>query len=105
MSRNIESNIWKLFVIKGLRWFLVAMPIIILFFQETGLSLFEIMILQSSYSVIVACMEIPSGFFADILGRKKSLIIGAFLSFFGFSIISLSFDFWQFMIAQILLEQ
>ena len=103
MSQNIESNVWKLFVIKGLRWFLVAMPIIILFFQETGLSLFEIMILQSSYSVIVACMEIPSGFFADVLGRKKSLIIGAFLSFFGFSIISISFDFWQFMMAQILL--
>jgi MFS family permease len=103
MSKNIESNIWKLFVIKGLRWFLVAMPIIILFFQETGLSLFEIMILQSTYSIVVACMEIPSGFFADILGRKKSLIVGGFLSFFGFLIISTSFDFWQFMIAQLLL--
>jgi MFS family permease len=103
MSKNIESNIWKLFVIKGLRWFLVAMPIIILFFQETGLSLFEIMILQSTYSIVVACMEIPSGFFADIIGRKKSLIVGGFLSFFGFLIISTSFDFWQFMIAQLLL--
>lgn len=103
MIKSIESNIWKLFIIKGLRWFLVAMPIIILFFQEIGLSLFEIMILQSTYSIVVACMEIPSGFFADVLGRKKSLIIGGFLSFIGFLIISTSFDFWQFMIAQLLL--
>ena len=103
MSKNLESNIWKLYIIKGLRWFLVTMPIIIVFFQNVGLSLFEIMILQSIYSIIVASMEIPSGFFADTLGRKKSLIIGAIFSFIGFSIISISFFFWQFLIAQILL--
>ena len=103
MNQKIESNVWKLYVIKGLRWFLLTMPIIVIFFQDQGLSLFEIMILQSTYSIIVACMEIPSGFFADALGRKKSLIIGSFLSFFGFLIISLSFSFWQFILAQILL--
>ena len=103
MSQKLHSNIWKLFSIKALRWFLVAMPIIVLFFQENGLSLFEIMILQSTYSLVVALLEIPSGFFADVLGRKKSLIIGGILSFIGFTIISFSFDFWQFFVAQILL--
>lgn len=103
MNKAIESNIWKLFSIKALRWFLVAMPIIVLFYQENGLNLFQIMTLQATYSIVVALMEIPSGFFADVLGRKKSLIIGGVLSFIGFSIISYSFEYWNFFIAQLLL--
>ena len=68
---NLKKNIWKLYIIKGLMWFMLAMPIIIIFFQENGLSLMEIMILQGTYSLMIAFMEIPSGYFADKYGRKK----------------------------------
>ena len=46
---------------------MVAMPIIVLFFQEHGLSLKEVMIIQAIYSLSVAMFEIPSGYIADIL--------------------------------------
>ncbi|MGC6470045.1 MAG: MFS transporter [Flavobacteriales bacterium] len=100
---GIESNIWKLYVIKGLRWFMLIMPIVVLFFQENGLSLREVMILQGSYSFMVALMEIPSGYIADVFGRKKTLILGAVTSFIGFLIISLSFNFWPFLLGEIFL--
>ena len=74
---NIYSNIWKLYVIKGLKWFMIVMPIVVLFFQENGLSLQEVMILQGMYSFMVAAMEIPSGYLADVFGRKNTLILGA----------------------------
>ena len=90
---NIYSNIWKLYVIKGLKWFMIVMPIVVLFFQENGLSLQEVMILQGIYSFMVAAMEIPSGYLADVFGRKNTLILGAIFCFFGFLIISLSFSF------------
>ena len=56
---HVKDNIWKLYIIKGIMWFMLGMPIIVLFFQENGLSLQEVMILQGSYSLMVALMEIP----------------------------------------------
>tara|TARA_B100000900_G_scaffold413406_1_gene437325 strand:- start:2129 stop:3298 length:1170 start_codon:yes stop_codon:yes gene_type:complete len=99
----VKDNIWKLYIIKGLMWFMVAMPIIVLFFQENGLSLQEVMILQGSYSLMVALMEIPSGYIADLFGRKKTMVLGTFFCFLGFSLFSFSFGFWEFLLAEILL--
>lgn len=100
---NVYSNIWKLYVIKGLKWFMLIMPIVVLFFQENGLSLQEVMILQGIYSFMVAVMEIPSGYLADVFGRKHTMILGAIFCFLGFLIISLSFNFWYFFIGEIIL--
>lgn len=100
---SVQANIWKLYTIKGLMWFMVAMPIIVLFFQDTGLNLQEVMILQGSYSMMVALMEIPSGYLADMVGRRKTLILGTIFCFLGFSLFSFSFGFWEFLLAEILL--
>lgn len=82
---------------------MIIMPIIVLFFQENGLTLHEIMILQASYSLSVALMEIPSGYAADILGRRKTLILGCILAFIGFGIFSISYSFWWFLLAEVFL--
>lgn len=82
---------------------MVIMPVIVLFFQDQGLSLQEIMILQACYSLSLGITEIPSGYAADTLGRRKTLILGCILAFVGFSIFSISYDFWWFLIAQIFL--
>jgi MFS family permease len=103
MIRFPHPNILKLFIIKGALWFMIIMPIIILFFQDNGLSLQSIMILQACYSLSVGLMEIPSGYAADILGRRKTLILGCVLAFIGFSLFSISYNFWWFLVAEILL--
>lgn len=103
MIKLPHPNIWKLFVIKGALWFMIIMPVIVLFFQDHGLSLQEIMILQACYSLSLGLTEIPSGYTADILGRRKTLILGCILAFVGFSIFSVSYDFWWFLVAQIFL--
>ncbi|MEZ7838903.1 MAG: MFS transporter [Flavobacteriales bacterium] len=103
MIRFPHPNILKLFIIKGTLWFMIIMPIIVLFFQDNGLSLQRIMILQACYSLSVGLMEIPSGYAADILGRRKTLILGCILAFIGFSLFSISYNFWWFLAAEILL--
>ena len=103
MIRLPHSNIWKLFVIKGALWFMIIMPIIVLFFQNNSLNLQQIMTLQACYSLSLSLMEIPSGYAADIIGRRKTLILGCLLAFVGFSIFSVSYDFWWFLLAEILL--
>ena len=82
---------------------MLAMPIIVIFFKENGLSLTQIMILQSVYSLTVALTEIPSGYFADFFGRKKSIIISTILSFCGYLIFSNYCSFEAFIIAEILI--
>jgi MFS family permease len=100
---NLKNNIIKLYLLKAVKWFMIVMPIIVLFFESKGLSLTQIMILQGTYSLFVALFEIPSGFFADIYGRKNSLVIGSLLLFLGYVIFSFFSGFSEFLIAEILL--
>ena len=100
---NLKNNIIKLYLLKAVKWFMIVMPIIVLFFESKGLSLTQIMILQATYSLFVALFEIPSGFFADIYGRKKSLVTGSVLLFLGYVIFSFFSGFNEFLIAEMLL--
>ena len=100
---KIEHNIIKMYFLKGTVWFMVSMPIIVLFFKEHGLNLTEIMVLQSIYSLSVALFEIPSGYVADIFGRKKSIVFSTILSFIGYLIFSVYSGFFAFALAQVLL--
>jgi MFS family permease len=100
---NLKHNIIKLYLLKAVKWFMIVMPIIVLFFESKGLSLTQIMILQGTYSLFVALFEIPSGFFADIYGRKNSLVIGSLLLFLGYIIFSFFSGFNEFLFAEMLL--
>lgn len=80
---------------------MLFMPVVVLFYQENGLEMQDIFVLQSIYSVVIVILEIPSGYLADVLGRKTTLIIGSILGFCGFVIYSLSYDFWGFLAAEI----
>lgn len=79
------------------------MPIVVLFYNENGLEQFDIFLLQGIYSIAIVVLEIPSGYFADVLGRKKTLTFGAILGFLGFITYALTHGFWGFLIAEIIL--
>ena len=98
----LRHNILKMYLLKAVLWFMVAMPIIVLFFQEHGLTLTEVMILQSIYSFSVALFEIPSGFIADVFGRKRTIVLSTIFTFIGFLVFSFFGGFYAFAIAQVL---
>lgn len=99
---QLKHNILKMYLLKGVLWFMVAMPIIVLFFQEHGLSLTEVMLLQAIYSLSVAVFEIPSGYIADIFGRKQTIVFSTIFSFIGYLVFSFYGGFYAFAIAQVL---
>ncbi|MRT93251.1 MFS transporter [Ancylomarina sp. 16SWW S1-10-2] len=103
MLRSYSSNIPKLYIIKLAKWFMLTMPIIVLFYQENGLSMQNVLTLKAFYSVAVVIMEIPSGYFADVWGRRKTLILGSILGCLGFVVYSFSSDFYGFLLAEIVL--
>lgn len=97
------GNVRKLFVIKACGWFLLIMPIVVPFFKSNGLSMHQIFILQAVYSITIVLFEIPSGYLADVLGRKKTIILGTFLDFIGFTIYATSDDLSGFLLGEIIL--
>ena len=99
---QLRHNIFKMYLLKSVLWFMVAMPIIVLFFQEHGLTLTEVMILQAIYSLSVALFEIPSGYIADIFGRKQTIVFSTIFSFIGFLVFSFYGGFYAFAFAQVL---
>jgi MFS family permease len=82
---------------------MLIMPIVALFYKENGLNDFDIFLLQAIYSVSVAIMEIPSGYMADIVGRKKTLILGSILGTLGYLAYSVSHSFSGFLAAEVIL--
>lgn len=103
MQRSLQTNIYSLYIIKLSKWFMLFMPIVALYYNENGLSDFDIYVLQAVYSLSVAVLEIPSGYMADIIGRRKSLIIGSILGAFGYLIYTLSDGLPGFLLAEITL--
>jgi len=79
------------------------MPTIILYFNSYGFDMMEIMFLQSIFNVCLAIFEIPSGYFSDIIGRKKTLSFSAIFAILGFSIFAFTGGFLPFVVAEILL--
>lgn len=79
------------------------MPIIVLFYEDHGLGLQDVFILKSVYSIAAVALEIPSGYLADVWGRRKCLILGCILFFFGYLCYSFTSTFAAFVIAEILL--
>ncbi|MCP4116362.1 MAG: MFS transporter [Desulfobacteraceae bacterium] len=103
MHQTVRSNILRLYVIKLSKWLMLTMPIVFLFYRENGLTTHDLFLLKAVYSAAIVCLEIPSGYFGDIWGRKRSLILGSVLGFVGFALYCVSTGFWGFLACEIIL--
>ncbi len=79
------------------------MPIVVLFYQENGLSMSQIFLLKSIYSIAMVVTELPSGYLADVWGCRRTILLGAIMGTLGILIYSLSASFASFIIAEIIL--
>lgn len=101
--KNLPKNIVLLYLVKIAKWFNLVMPIVVLFYQENGMSMSQIFILKSIYSVAMVVTELPSGYMADVWGCRKTIILGSVLGSLGILIYSLSSNFYSFAMAEIIL--
>ncbi|MBI4973611.1 MFS transporter [Candidatus Roizmanbacteria bacterium] len=96
------SNIRKYYLFQFFNNLAFFSPVIVLFWQANGLSMTQIMLLQSIYSLGVVILELPTGAFADYFGKKKSLILGSSLWTVGLIGYGLSHTFWQFALGELI---
>ncbi len=99
----MQRNLIALYLVKLSKWFTLVMPIIVLFYEEHRLGLQDVFILKSVYSVAAVALEVPSGYLADVWGRKRCILAGCVLFFGGYLCYSLTETFAAFLVAEILL--
>jgi MFS family permease len=76
----VQTNPRLLVAIAGLHSTLFGIPVITVFWREQiGMSVTDIMLLQAVFGVSVVLLEFPSGYFADRVGYRASLLVGAVL--------------------------
>ncbi|MEM1231666.1 MAG: MFS transporter [Pseudomonadota bacterium] len=83
MNRNLSRTLWLAFF----QVFLIFLPIAVPFFQSKGLSMQEVFALQALFAVLVVVMEVPSGYLADLFGRRRMLIVGSLFSGLGTTVL------------------
>jgi len=101
-TNPIESNIWKLSFLRGLAFAWFPIPTIILFYQSHGVNLEQAVLLKTILSLSILCLEVPSGYIADKLGRKFCLTVGSAVWLCGWLFYCTGSSFSAFAIAEIL---
>jgi len=101
--RSLFANIYYLYLIKLSKWLMLIMPVVVLFYKDNGLETYQIYLLQAGYSISVVLFEIPSGYLADIVGRRSCLIWGSVMGTAGFALLSVSHSFGTFLMAEMIL--
>jgi len=100
ITQRLKGNIWKFYLHEILAGMFFSIPVIVLFWQKNGLSLTEVMILQSFFSILAVVLEIPTGYFSDVYGRKKTLALAGVSSVIAITAYSFGHNFTQFLIAE-----
>jgi len=97
MNKNIALS-FAAKLLYGLHWF---SPVILLYFQNViGLSVQQFFMLQAYFNFCVFALEIPTGYIADKISRKLSLVLSGLMACVGLYIMHLAFDVWHVVIAE-----
>lgn len=99
MLQKYESNIWKYYIYQFFSGFYLIESIGILFYLLAGISYFQLSTIEAVGLIAVLLLEIPSGAFADLIGRKYSVFIGLFLTGIELILIAYGFNYLFFLIA------
>jgi MFS family permease len=98
----MEKNLRKFYWYRLTKFSLFHIAILVLFYQERGLSFSQIMILQSIYYFAKVLSEVPTGALADRVGRKKALVLGSFCHSFAYLLIFFSHSLVLFILGEII---
>ena len=102
MNQSLTSNLTKLNILQGLAFAWFPIPTIVLFYESYGLDIEQIVLLKTILSLSILLLEVPSGYLADLWGRKACLVIGSGVWVASWLIYCTGTSFNEFAIAEIL---
>ncbi len=87
--------------LNSLWMFLLIMPVVVPFLSEHGLEMEQIFILQSIFALCIVSLEVPSGYLADLFGRRRSLILAGVFHGIGFTVLAFAETFTGFILFEV----
>ena len=98
------TNVRLLVAFAAFQFVLFPIPIITLFWKDQiGMSLADIMDLQAIFGLAVVLFEFPSGYLADRVGYRRSLLVGTALLMAGWLLYTRAETFWSVAVAETIL--
>lgn len=79
ISSDVKHNLILFSVFSLLSSFVLTRGVFLIYLSSKGLSLLEVATYQAVYSISSSILEIPTGYFGDRFGKKKSLLLGMIL--------------------------
>ncbi len=101
MPAKLHRNINLIYGLAFFHSFMVIVPVIVPFFMSKGLSLAEIFYLQAVFATTIVLFEAPSGYFADIFGRRIALLLGSLVHGIGYLLLNFADGFLALMVFEI----
>lgn len=102
MKKQMQRNIWLMYLISGSSWVRFFIPVLALFYIASQVSLDQFTIIMGIFSLAILLLEIPSGVLADLIGRKKTIILAKICFLIELILIAFYNGFWIFFIAKII---
>lgn len=102
-QERLSRNVYRTLLVGFFQVFLVIMPVAVPFFQSKGLTMQEVFSLQAIFGLVVLITEVPSGYLADLLGRKSILVLGSVVTAIGHTFLLIADGFWTLALFEIFL--
>lgn len=99
---QIRKNIWKIYAYCFFLSFLLIMPILVPYWESHGLKISEIFLLQGIFGGALLLFDLPAGYLADLLGRRKIMILGSAMTASSYVVLWLGTTFSHFVVFEIL---
>ncbi len=103
METKLRRNIWILYCFSFFWLAMVIMPVIVPFFESRGLGLAEVFYLQAAFAGFVVLFEVPSGYIADVYGRRNALLAGSLFHGICFTGLYFAEGFAQLLVVEVML--
>lgn len=84
VKRSLKLNITTVYLMGFFHSFVLIVPIFVPLVQEHGLSMAQVLQTQALYALTIACFEVPSGYIADVWGRRRAIMVGSAINGLGF---------------------
>lgn len=84
MKRSLENNVKAIYLLGFFTGFIVVVPVFVPLLQGHGLSMSQVLQTQALFALTIALCEVPSGYVADLWGRRNAILLGSGLNALGF---------------------
>ncbi|HLC58678.1 MAG TPA: MFS transporter [Candidatus Nanoarchaeia archaeon] len=101
-KKLFERNILVMYLISALFYGRFFLPVLALFYIASQVPLEQFAIIISVFSLSILLLEIPTGVFTDLIGKKKTMILVGLMYIIELFILAFFDGFWPFLIAKII---